>query len=170
MLNSIREGIARHLKKVKNIDIIEDAEFASANDVFSAQLVELKRKGKGATEHRQPVDEKDLKKLYDNVDISTPKGLQQKAWLDIMLYRIRRGRENLREMTKNTFQIEVDASGKRYVIQTTDEMDKNHRENCDRNATIGEGRMYENPESIHCPVKTFEKYISKLHPDLEALW
>ena len=87
-----------------------------------------------------------------------------------MLYLIRRGRENLRQMTKSTFEIKVDAAGKRFVTQTLDEMDKNHRENCDRNATIGEGRMYENHLSDSCPVKSFEKYISKLHPDLEALW
>ena len=69
-----------------------------------------------------------------------------------MIYLIRRGRENLRQMTKTTFAVKFDASGNRCVTQTVDEMDKNHRENCDRNATIGEGRMYENPQSIHCPV------------------
>ena len=169
-LNCIREGIARHLKKERNIDIIEDPVFQSANDVFRAQLIELKQQGKGATEHKQPVEGKDLQKLYDSFDISTTRGVQQKVWVDIMLYLIRRGRENLRQMTKSTFEIKVNAAGKRFVTQTLDEMDKNHRENCDRNATIGEGRMYENHLSDSCPVKSFEKYISKLHPDLEALW
>ena len=73
-------------------------------------------------------------------------------------------------MTKNTFEIKVDAVSKQFVIQTVDEMDKNHQENCDENTTIGKGRMYENLQSDFCPVKTFEKYISKLHPDLDALW
>ena len=50
-LNCIREGIARHLKKERNM---EDPVFDTANDVFRAQLVELKRQGKGATEHKQP--------------------------------------------------------------------------------------------------------------------
>ena len=40
-LNCIHEGIARHLKKERNIDIIEDPVFESANDVFRAQLIEL---------------------------------------------------------------------------------------------------------------------------------
>lgn len=30
--------------------------------------------------------------------------------------------------------------------------------------------MYKNLQSIHGPVKTFEKYISKLHPHKIALW
>ena len=58
-----------------------------------------------------------------------------------MLYLIRRGRENLRKMTNNTFEIKIDAADKRFVKQTFDEMDKNHRLNCDRNATIDEGCM-----------------------------
>lgn len=125
--------------------------------MFRAQRSDLKRQGKGATEHKQSVYEKDFKKLYDSFEITTPRGLQQKVWVGIMLYLIRRGRENLRQMTKNTFEIKVDASGKRFVTQTVDEVDKNHRENCDKNATIGEGRMYENLQSDSCPVKTFEK-------------
>ena len=74
-------------------------------------------------------------------DISTPRDLERKVWVDIMLYLIRRGRENVRQMTNSTFEIKVDASDKRFVTQTLDEMVKYHRENCDRNATIDEGCM-----------------------------
>ena len=30
--------------------------------------------------------------------------------------------------------------------------------------------MYEKPESLYCPVKTFELYLSKLNPALPRLW
>ena len=59
-------------------------------------------------------------------DIGTPSGLQEKVWVDIILYLIRRGRENLRQMSKNTFSISCDATGKRFVYQTSSELDKNH--------------------------------------------
>ena len=36
--------------------------------------------------------------------------------------------------------------------------------------TIGEGRMYARPDSPLCPVKSFKRYLEKLHPDLEAPW
>ena len=36
--------------------------------------------------------------------------------------------------------------------------------------TIGEGRMYACPESQLCPVRSFKKYLTKLHPKLDALW
>jgi hypothetical protein len=34
---------------------------------------------------------------------------------------------------------------------------------------IGEGRMYEKVGSSMCPVASFTKYLSKLHPDNIAL-
>ena len=50
------------------------------------------------------------------------------------------------------------------MYQHTDEKDKNHKENADPNDTVGEGSMYEHAGNPDCPVKSFEKYISKLNP------
>lgn len=36
--------------------------------------------------------------------------------------------------------------------------------------TIGEGKMYEQQGDPKCPVATFQKYISKLHPGIVWLW
>jgi len=36
--------------------------------------------------------------------------------------------------------------------------------------TTGEARMYARPGDPMCPVQSFRKYLSKLHPDLECLW
>lgn len=44
-------------------------------------------------------------------------------------------------MKNNTFVIEKDAVGRKFVCQNVDEMDKNHRETNSSMAT--EGRMYE---------------------------
>ena len=49
-------------------------------------------------------------------------------------------------------------------------MDKNHRVNNQPDDCAGEGCMYERPESPYCPVKTLERYISKLSPALSCLW
>ena len=97
---------------------------------------------------------------------------QNKVFFEIMCYLCRRGRENLREMRQDTFRIAMDATGRRFGYQHTDEKDKNHKENADPNDTIGEGSsLYEraggNPD---CSVKSFEKYISKLNPRNNCLW
>ncbi|KAK2549950.1 hypothetical protein P5673_029555, partial [Acropora cervicornis] len=64
----------------------------------------------------------------------------------------------------------VDATGKKFVYQVIDELDKNHRANDQPDDSPGEGRMYERPESPYCPVKTFQLYLSKLNPTLSCLW
>ncbi len=87
-----------------------------------------------------------------------------------MFHLIRRRRENLRLLTKESFAAQVVAAGKKFVYQVVDELDKNHRANDQPDDSPGEGRMYERPESPYCPVKTFELYISKLIPALSCLW
>jgi len=46
-----------------------------------------------------------------------------------MFQLIRRGRENLRLLTKESLAAQVDAAGKKFVYQVVDELDKNHRAN-----------------------------------------
>ena len=87
-----------------------------------------------------------------------------------MFHLVRRGRENLREHTKDTLAIAVDSQNRRYDYQlAVNELDKNHRENDDTQDSTTDGRMYEQPGPL-CPVKTFELYLSKLHPELKFLW
>ena len=81
--------------------------------------------------HHPEITKDDLQKLYLSFDLNTPKGLQQKCMFDIMFHLVRRGRENLREQTKDTFAVAVDSQNRRYVYQAVDELDKNHRENDD---------------------------------------
>ena len=54
----------------------------------------------------------------------------------------RRGQENLYEMTKDWFKVEV-SDGKKLLIQVLDELDKNHSE--DDSDFINKGKMYEVP-------------------------
>lgn len=134
--------------------------------------IDLKRKGLGGTDHHPPISEQDLQKLYSKdtpvFDINTQFGLQRKAWFEITLPLCRRGRENLRSMTKDTFKVAKDDVGRMYVYQFVDELDKNHR--ADAAGSVTEGRMYELPGNMNCPVLSFEKYVSKLKPNKDDLW
>ena len=132
-------------------------------------LRKIKSIGKGETKHYPEIEPEDLNKLYDSFDISTPTGLFEKVWFDIMFHLVRRGRENLRTMTKTSFAVDNDPSGKRYIHQIQFELDKNHNINDDAFDTIGEGRIYETKTSS-CPVASFIKYNEHLSPDITALW
>ncbi|WAR14212.1 hypothetical protein MAR_004317 [Mya arenaria] len=87
--------------------------------MYSAKLTDLQKKGKGSVVHKPKIAHHDMKKLMDpaNVafNVNTPCGLQNKVWFDIMYHLCRRGQENLREMKKTTFAVEVDSSGREYV-------------------------------------------------------
>jgi hypothetical protein len=89
---------------------------------------------------------------------------------ELMYYTCRRGRENVHEMTKSTFVLQKDDQRREYVQQRLSELDKNHREDSKPDDCVGEGRMYSKPGSALCPVLSYKLYLSKLHPDLDALW
>ena len=161
-LMGIRFGLQRHFLLKRELDIISDGEFSTSNQIFEAAIVELKRQGFGKVDHHIPISKEDLEKIQSSYNPSSPdpKSLQQVMWFNIMFHLIRRSRENLRLLTKESFAVQVDAAGKKFVYQVVDELDKNHRANDQPDDSPGEGRMYERPEIPYCPVKTFELYLS----------
>ena len=125
--------------------------------------------GKVSTDHHPEIEPEDMRKLYESFDIDSNFGLQEKVWVDIMLYLCRRGRENLRLMDKTTFGVGTDATGKRFVFQYNGKYDKNHGIHDDGTASSGEGRIYETG-GPKCPVKTFLSYTDHLNPFEKSFW
>ena len=168
-LCSIRFGLKRYFKALQNIDIIKDKEFDEANSVYQAQCTALKKNGRAKTEHKPPITDEDIKKLYKSGVFSTdsPTTLQNKVFFEVMFYFCRRGRQNLRELKKDDFTINVNTNGRRCVIKTKDELTKNHRVN---DAQAEEGGMMIANDSHYCPVYSFEKYLSHLNPINEFLF
>ena len=154
---------------MKSIDIINDLDYKEANACFTNILRIAKSEGLGDTTHYPEIEPEDLRKLNAGFDINSPEGLQEKVWFDVTFQLIRRGRENMRSMTRNTFAVGTDATGKRFTGQTHGELDKNHSENDHPFDTNGEGRIYETGGE-KCPVACFLRYTSHLHPEQEALW
>ena len=104
------------------------------------------------------------------MNLRTPCGLQTKVWFDLMFYLCRRGQKNLRSMSKSTFGIKADSSGREFVYQKEDEFDKNHRDSPTPGDTVGEGRIYARPGDPLCPVLSYKSYLERLHPQLDELW
>ena len=145
---NLRYGLSKFIKAECGWDIGEDPAFISSHDIFSAVCTKLKKTGYGETTHYPPIEPEDLYKLYRGehfaFDIHTPVGLFQKVWYEICFYLCRRGRENAREMTRDTFKMGKDASGRQFVYQAVGEVDKNHTASDKPDDTIGEGRYYSN--------------------------
>ena len=91
-LCSIRFAFFRHFKQELIIDIIKDTEFNEANRIYEAQCVELKKQGLAKTEHKPPIADEDIKKLYRcgvfNTDHENPTTLQNKVFFEIMLFSV----------------------------------------------------------------------------------
>ena len=168
-LNSLRFGLNRHFKATRGFDIINDSEFTDANKVFGAKCMDLKRQGLAKVEHKPPpICEEDLKKLYESTafGLDDPEKLQNKVFLQVMLYFCRRGRQNLRQLKKTDFSFNTDSTGARYVCKATDELTKNRRED---DEGFDGGLMHEKP-GPNCPVVSFELYLSRLNPLKEFLF
>ena len=89
----------------------------------------------------------------------------------LIFHLIRRGRGNIRLLTKESFAVQVDAAGKMLVYQVVNELDKHHRANDQPGDSPGEGRMHDRPRRVPTiQLKLFNLNLSKLNPALSCLW
>ena len=127
--------------------------------------------GYGEVDHYPEIVSEDLRRLsvhFRNYgQIATPTGLQEKVQFDIRFYFCRRGLENLHDMTKDTFRLRRDPSdGTEYISLASNKSDKNHNAK-DKELVTG---FMPASKSPLCPVSSFKRYMSKLHPDIPNLF
>ena len=172
-LVNVRAGINRHLISPpfeRKINLMHDVEFQSANQVFYGVIRMLKQQGLDKTGHKSAIWEEDFKKLYSSgvLGNETPETLLNKVFVEISLHFCRRGREGLRELKKTSFVRKTDCNGKVYISLGFNELEKNHQ-GFDKRDVQEEPRMYEQ-EGEHCPVRSFDLYVSELHPRCDAFF
>ena len=96
-----------------------------------------------------PVDNIDMKKINDffqdadHMNRPNPKKLQQTVLFYLIYYTCRRGLENLDSMKMNHYKVSTEPDGTSYVFQNTNELDKNHCEDC--TDMVNDWKMYANP-------------------------
>ena len=169
---TFRYGLSRFLKKTEkhaSTDIIEDSEFNESNEMFKVACQMIKKAGKAEINHYPEISEEDRQKLYTSLffNTQTPVGLYNKVHFDVRYYFSRRGGENMDTLTKDSFIVGVNAKTGRVCVKKVDELTKNHRED-DTTPAYG-GLMVATPTD-DCPVKSFLKYRSKLHPEQGRFW
>ena len=171
-LINVRASIQRHLAAPPynvTYSIQKDREFLSANQVIQAQVKQLRKLGKDETKHKDLIEEEDMAKIKGKMDTNTATGLQQKVFLDILTHFARRGQEGLRELTKTSIIICKDSTGKKFATMAYTELEKNHN-GLDMKEKKAKKIMYEVEGDADCPVKSLEKYLSKLHPKCSAFF
>ncbi|XP_067998719.1 activating transcription factor 7-interacting protein 1 isoform X2 [Melanerpes formicivorus] len=166
---SMRAGLNRHLKMPpynRQLCLMKDKEFASANTVFVSVLKMLRMQGKDETHHHPPIAAEDLRKIKQSgvLGLHSPLALVNKVWFDLQLHFAKRGREILRDLAPDAFVVEKDKNGRRYAMFRYPGKGKNG----DNPHKMG--KMYDMPGDPNCPVFSLELYLSKLPPEPPAFY
>ena len=162
----LRAAIHRHLISEphnRQLNILRDREFNSANNVFMGMVKKLKRDGRDQSQHKQPISQGDLQKLMKSTAMSpnTPTGLQNLVWFYIEYFFCRRGREGLRNLAKDSFVFEFDDEGLEFCALRFNEATKNHPGTMNQDYEP-QKRMYA-ADGSNCPVAMMKLYLSKLN-------
>ena len=174
-MRGLRASINRYLRSPphnRKVDIVHDREYIQANQVFDGYIVENKKEGLDKTKHKSPIDDADWKKLHgsDYTKGDTPETLQNSFFLNMMTHFGRRGREGLRRLKKQSFLLKRDPTGRKYVEESCNELTKNHQTSTEKDETITDRLMWEQPGDPRCPIATFEEYIRRLDPNTDTLF
>ncbi|XP_053941565.1 activating transcription factor 7-interacting protein 1 isoform X2 [Cuculus canorus] len=166
---SIRAGLNRHLKMPpynRQICLMKDKDFSSANMVFVSVLKMLRMQGKDETHHHPPIAAEDLRKIKHSgvLGLHSPLALVNKVWFDLQLHFAKRGREILRDLAPDAFVVEKDKNGRRYAMFRYPGKGKNGED------PHKMGKMYDMPGDPNCPVFSLELYLSKLPPEPPAFY
>ena len=129
----MQAALNQYFKEHIGVDIITNEKFIHANEMFHGVTKKGRREGRGDLDHKQPITDEDRAKLtqYFAKNFEGPpsgKLLQEVILFNIIYFMGRRGRENLRNMKKNTFAISQDPDGRKFIYQAVSEHDKNHTE------------------------------------------
>ena len=105
---------------------MHDREFQGSNQVFYGNMRTLRQAGLDRSRHKDAVTENDMRKMYSSgvLGIDNPVSLQHKVYVEVALHFCRRGREGLRELTKNSFCEKVDSDGRSYITLGFNELEK----------------------------------------------
>lgn len=171
---SIRAGINRYLtseKIGKTFSIITDPVFKTANMSLNAKLKKIKESGLSKVKHHPAIQPEDIKKCFDTgvFGDDSPLSLLRVNWFNISLFFCRRGRENQRRLTKNSFVFKTDANQVEFVEMAEQEKTKNHPGGLSDKADEADPKMFSTDEN-NCPVEYLKKLIKVLNPGEEALF
>lgn len=150
-LKCIRAALNRFFKETCSLDIIANPKFIRSNEMFQGVTKKAKEEGRGETNSMPPIEPEDLQRISEYFQQNmngppNPAKLQEIVLFNVIYYMGRRGRQNLRKMTKDTFKISQDPDGTRYIYQAKKELDKNHKENDLR--PNNQARIYEIPGNL----------------------
>lgn len=181
-LHHLRSDLNEYFKQVMDVDITKGPEFADCNGIMDENSPkDTGSKNTIMKKHSRQrtftFETNELRQIYmsDAMNLDQPETLQNKVFFDICMYICNRGKDFLRLMTKNDFEVSTDQNGRRYVWLkfnskfSFSEVAGGTTAETAQGSQIGE-RMYERPGDPKCPVLSYTQYVIHLHPMSDAFW
>ena len=148
-MNCICSALNRHFKETIGIEIIKNEAFTKTNEMFRGVTKQGRTEGCGDITSKETITDMDMEKLSSYFVVNMKGPVSRKLLQEVVLFQIaytmrRRGRENLCQMTKETFKIDEDPTdGCKFIFQAISEHDINHTE---KDTIKGnEGKIYQLP-------------------------
>lgn len=169
---NIRAGINRKLTDLKrNIDVVKDKEFKTANGVLDGLLKERMRDGTAiCTKHKDIIEKEDMKKItsyFKNASLS-PVILRHCVYFQLAIHFVSRGIEFHCQLKQDSFTFHKDETGE-YVTLNPDTLQKNRQSSVDEFAMQTEKRMYATGGDS-CPVMMLRLLLEKTEPTATSLF
>ena len=165
-LMACRSALHRHLSHHRpSVNLFVDGVFSKSNKVLDSVLKAKKKAGsEPAVNHKQPISDDDWKLIQEHfADISTtldPRKLTTYGWFVVSSHFCLRGGEVQCKLKKQDLLFE---SGR--LTLATDFMTKNHRGGLTGSASTTAGCIKDAVQ-----VAAIQRYVSKLHTDLDRLF
>lgn len=163
----IRASLHRHLTSVvvnREVDILHGNEYRRANGVLKGMVGKFLASNQQRKPEYEAITEVDMTRLQNYFDRSTPLKIQEEATFNLLYHFGLRGRENLRSIQRDTFVIDEDETGKRFLKLDKVLKSKNvkaslsQKEFSDRKKC----RMYESTNKETCPLEAHVRYLALL--------
>lgn len=163
-LVNIRGAINRHLADIpRNIDIVRDKEFRTANGVLYGLFKERKRLGLSKpTRHKEIIEIRDLQKIYEYLQgaRSSPVVLRHAVWYFLSIHFVTRGVDFHHQLNFDSFVFRTDETGQ-YAALQHETLEENHEGGVDAHDSCTDERMYATGDEKCCPVYLLKLLLTK---------
>jgi hypothetical protein len=171
-LINIRAAINRKLADLqRNIDVVRDKVFKTANGALDGLLKERMRSGMSkSVQHKPPIELTDLVKIntYLKLAPTSPVVLRHAVWFNLAVHFVSRGLEFHHQLTLNSFDFQRDDSGE-FVTLGRETQQKNYQGSLGGGEGSSGRRMYATGLD-NCPVRNLQMLIEKTDKDATHLF
>lgn len=159
----IRAAIHRYLigaPHFSRLNIITGFEFNATNNMLKSKIGQFIRSGKKANSYSY-IELGDQTKLERYFNRENPVILQQEIWYNITYFFGNRGREGIRELTRQNVEFKFDSDGNEFARMNVSFQQKNVRSTL-KKSDYSDGkisRIYATRNNLRCPVQALKCYL-----------